>query len=100
MKDKIVQSVLEKYQQRSEVGQEKYGVTLERNDLNFLQWLNHLQEELMDATLYAEKLMLELQESAAFPDGHVISKESWDTADKIIHDGFTYVRFTDLKFYR
>ena len=100
MKDKIVQSVLEKYQQRSEVGQAKYGVTLERNDLNFLQWLNHIQEELMDATLYIERLRLELEDSPTYPDGHIISKESWDNADKIIHDGFTYVRFTDLKFYK
>lgn len=100
MADKIVQKVLEKYQQRSEIGQEKYGVTLERNDLNFLQWLNHLQEELMDATLYVEKIKSELEESSAFPDGHIISKESWESADKIIHDGFTYVRFTDLKFYK
>ena len=29
---------------------------MERNDLNLLEWLNHLQEELMDATLYIEKL--------------------------------------------
>ena len=41
MEDKIVQSVVDKYQQRSAVGQEKYGVTLERDDLNFLQWLTH-----------------------------------------------------------
>jgi hypothetical protein len=100
MKDKIIQSVVEKYQHCSEVGQEKYGVTLERNDLNFLQWLTHLQEELMDATLYIEKLKSELESNSAFPDGHIISKESWDSADKIIHDGFTYVRFTDLKFYK
>ena len=56
MKDKIVESVINKYKERSEVGINKYGVTMERNDLNLLQWLNHLQEELMDATLYIEKL--------------------------------------------
>lgn len=54
--DSIVQSVVDKYQQRSEAGQRKYGTTLDRDDLDIVQWLNHLQEELMDATLYIEKL--------------------------------------------
>lgn len=100
MNDKIVQSVVDKYQQRSEVGQQKYGLTLERNDLNFLQWINHLQEELMDATLYLEKLKSELQDSPNFPEGHVITKESWDKADKITHDGFLYIKYTDLLLYK
>jgi len=54
--DSYVQSVKEKFEQRSQTGIKKYNTTLERNDLNFLDWLNHLQEELMDATLYIEKL--------------------------------------------
>lgn len=100
MADKIVESVLEKYQQRSEVGQKKYGVTLERNDLNFIQWLAHLQEELMDATLYVEKLKTELEQSPSFPEGHIITKESWDNAEKVTLNGFVYVKFTDLKIYK
>ena len=54
--DSYVQSVKEKFEQRSQTGVKKYNTTLERDDLNFLDWLNHLQEELMDATLYIEKL--------------------------------------------
>jgi len=100
MTDKIVESVVGKYQQRSEVGQKKYGVTLERDDLNFNQWLTHLQEELMDATLYVEKLKSELKDSPAFPEGHIITKESWDNADKVTLNGFVYVKFTDLNFYK
>lgn len=100
MADKIVESVLEKYQQRSEVGQKKYGVTLERDDLNFIQWLTHLQEELMDATLYVEKLKTELEQSLSFPEGHIITKESWDNAEKVTLNGFVYVKFTDLKIYK
>lgn len=100
MEDKILKSVLDKYQQRSDVGQTKYGVTLERTDLTFLEWMEHLQEELMDATLYIEKLKSELQQNPNFPDGHVITKESWNKADKITHDGFLYVKFTDLLFYK
>ena len=54
--DSYVQSVKEKFEQRSQTGIKKYNTTLEREDLDFLDWLNHLQEELMDATLYIEKL--------------------------------------------
>ena len=58
--DKYVEQVIEKYKQRSETGIKKYGTTLERKDLNLLDWLNHLQEELMDASLYVERLKDEL----------------------------------------
>lgn len=54
--DSVVAAVLEKFKQRSEVGQQKYGTTLDRMDLKFLDWVNHMQEELMDAILYLEKL--------------------------------------------
>lgn len=56
MNDKHVESVVNKYKERSNEGIRKYGTTLEREDLSFLEWLNHLQEELMDATLYIERL--------------------------------------------
>jgi hypothetical protein len=54
--DSIVQSILLKFTQRSELGQKKYGTTLDRTDLNVLDWINHAQEELMDGILYLEKL--------------------------------------------
>lgn len=58
-KDTIVESVLDKYKSRSEVGIKKYNTTLDRNDLSFLDWLTHLQEEMMDSTLYIEKIIKE-----------------------------------------
>ena len=54
--DKIVNDVISKYKQRSELGIEKYGTTLHESPDGFYAFLNHLQEELMDATLYIEKL--------------------------------------------
>jgi len=60
MEDKIVQKVVNKYRERSEVGIRKYGVTMDREDLNIIEWLNHLQDELMDATIYIEKLKQEI----------------------------------------
>jgi hypothetical protein len=56
IQDPILLRVLAKYYERSEKGVKKYGRTLDRDDLSFLDWLTHLQEELMDATLYIEKL--------------------------------------------
>lgn len=56
-KDTIVESVVDKFQQRSDVGIKKYNQTLDREDLSMEDWAIHLQEELMDATLYIEKLL-------------------------------------------
>ena len=56
MKDSIVESVIEQFKQRSEVGKVKYGITLDRTDLTSLEWLNHAQQEAMDLILYLEKL--------------------------------------------
>jgi hypothetical protein len=63
IKDPILLKVLAKYYERSERGIEKYGRTLDRDDLSFIDWLNHLQEELMDATLYIEKLKADVNAS-------------------------------------
>ena len=56
MRDKHVDSVVNKMLSRSEAGIRKYGTTLERTDLEFIDWLTHLQEELMDAALYVERI--------------------------------------------
>ena len=54
---KIEDSVCKKILDRAKVGKEKYGVTMERKDLNFKQWMTHLQEEHMDAVVYIEKVI-------------------------------------------
>jgi len=57
-KDKIVKAVLRKMDQRSLIGQKKYGATMmqeiegQEKDLN--RFLIDVQEELMDALLYIE----------------------------------------------
>lgn len=61
MRDKIVDQVVNKYAERSERGFQKYGTTLEENNRD--SYLKHLQEELMDATLYLEKLITLDQEA-------------------------------------
>lgn len=58
--DTVLMAVMTKYHERSKRGVSKYGKTLDRTDINLIDWLNHLQEELMDATLYIEKLKKDL----------------------------------------
>lgn len=55
-KDPIVESVIDTMRARSRDGITKYGTTLYDSPDGFYKFLNHLQEELMDATLYIEKL--------------------------------------------
>lgn len=59
--DPIVESVRAKMLERSQVGLAKYGVGLDREDLDTLQWLKHFQEELMDAANYVEVLIQRLE---------------------------------------
>lgn len=54
--DSNVEAVRDELLKRSVRGLEKYGVTTNRTDLSVLQWLTHLQEELLDAAVYIEKL--------------------------------------------
>jgi len=59
--DSIVDAVIQKFLQRSALGKEKYGVTLDREDLAVKDWIQHAQDELMDGILYLEKLKKTLQ---------------------------------------
>ena len=54
-RDPVVRRVVDKFVSRSDVGFKKYGVTLEDDKSNMFEWMNHLQEELMDAVLYLQK---------------------------------------------
>ena len=54
-----MQAVIRKFQERSAVGIKKYGTTLDRTDLKLGDWIQHTQEELMDAILYLERLKKE-----------------------------------------
>lgn len=54
--DSIVDSVVDKFISRSRFGKAKYKTDLDRQDLSLAEWINHTQEELMDAVNYLEKL--------------------------------------------
>ena len=57
--DSVVTSVIAGFQKRAEIGKQKYGTDLDRKDLSVLEWIQHAQEEHMDAILYLEKLKQE-----------------------------------------
>lgn len=54
-RDPVVERVVDKFISRPDIGFKKYGVTLEDDPSEMFAWLNHLQEELMDAVLYLQK---------------------------------------------
>lgn len=54
--DSIVDSIVDKFIDRSRMGKAKYGTTLDREDYSLSEWLTHLQEELMDAVNYIERI--------------------------------------------
>lgn len=54
--DSIVDSIIDQFIGRAEMGKEKYGTDLDRTDLDVLDWIEHAKEEHMDAILYLEKL--------------------------------------------
>lgn len=60
--DNNVNEICLEYMNRAEYGFKKYGVTTERTDLDLMQWVQHLKEELMDATVYIHRIQKELKE--------------------------------------
>ena len=74
-KDVIIERVIQKFKNRSEVGFKKYGVTLKDDDLPLDMWLTHIQEELMDAVNYIEKVKDVLGTSKTVSDLIISNKE-------------------------
>lgn len=87
-RDPVIESVVDKFVERSNVGFKKYGVTLDQDPGDLNVWMTHLQEELMDAVNYIEKLkrvtteMLQdkiIQEYEALHDEHLVDKDNlWE----------------------
>ena len=78
-KDKIVLDVIKKMDERSLVGQEKYGQTMDQEvkegmkDLN--DFLDDTQEEIMDALLYIQAAKKCLKENLIYTGVSSISKK-------------------------
>ena len=65
-RDPVVEKVVDKFVQRSDVGYVKYGVTLDQERKKGIKdladYLNDIQEELMDAILYIQSARDELKD--------------------------------------
>jgi uncharacterized HAD superfamily protein len=91
-RDPVVERVVDKFVSRSDIGYAKYGKTLRDDDSDLFTWVNHLQEELMDAVLYMQRLKEEittLKEEATLArirDIDVEDSEVWTKAN-----GFSYI---------
>jgi hypothetical protein len=82
MKDVIVEQVVDKYQRRSELGILKYGTTLAQNNKD--NYLVHLQQELMDASLYIEKLLSLEKEITMLVKAHPNNESLGEQVRKLI----------------
>jgi len=82
MKDVIVEQVVDKYQRRSELGLMKYGTTLAQNNKD--NYLIHLQQELMDATLYIEKFLSLEREITSLVKAHANDADLGEQVRKLI----------------
>ena len=63
--DSCVKNVIEKFIERADFGMKKYGTNLDRTDLSIFDWIQHAQEEHMDAILYLEKLKKEVRRNSS-----------------------------------
>jgi predicted nucleic acid-binding Zn-ribbon protein len=75
VEDPIVLKVMAKYYERSQLGINKYGTTLAREDLELTDWLTHAQDEAMDLSLYIERIKQEIES---------MKKELKDIKEKIV----------------
>lgn len=58
--DNVVEAVRADILRRSQLGIEKYGVTLDRKDLSLRDWLQHAYEETLDQANYLKRAIMEL----------------------------------------
>ncbi len=59
--DRIVEMVRQDLLDRSQVGIKKYNTTLEREDLELVDWLQHAYEECLDQANYLKRSIVNLQ---------------------------------------
>jgi hypothetical protein len=59
----IAKAVSDDILERSRIGTIKYGVTLDRNDLELEDWLQHAYEECLDQANYLKRAIVKIQQS-------------------------------------
>lgn len=64
-RDRVVEAVRADLLRRSQLGIQKYGMTLERDDLTLKQWLQHAYEETLDQANYLKRAIIEIEKHEA-----------------------------------
>jgi hypothetical protein len=55
-KNQILRNVQKMLEEQTKKGLRKYGTTVNPADYDFIGWLEHLQQEMIDAIVYCETL--------------------------------------------
>lgn len=76
MVDTVVEAVRADLLRRSQLGIAKYGVTLDRTDLNLRDWLQHAYEETLDQANYLKRAIIEIERRADGGAGIVMTHEN------------------------
>ena len=58
--DPIVATTIRRMQSRSAGGIKKYGVTMMREDVTTVEWIDHAIEEALDMAIYLERVKRDL----------------------------------------
>ncbi|WJQ02877.1 hypothetical protein QT236_14460 [Geobacillus stearothermophilus] len=57
-KNQILRNVQKLLEEQTKKGLQKYGTTVNPADYDFIGWLEHLQQEMIDAIVYCETLKI------------------------------------------
>jgi hypothetical protein len=93
--DSVVFSIVKQFKQRSDFGFKKYGTNLDRKDLPPSDWIQHAQEEHMDAILYLEKLKQVISDME-FKMQYLENRIQIDEQIKIFFVFFVFLLFYNL----
>jgi len=94
----IEESVIDLIRIRAEVGKAKYGVGMDRNDLDIVEWLRHFQAENLDSAIYAEKAieMLLILQGFKLPDQDFAVGERVEKVEGYLYPGIVVAAFKNL----
>ena len=68
---------------REKMGVEKYGVSVDKAELNTLQWMQHAYEESLDHAIYMKKIILQAHRDIARAKGKEHAPDVHELQDKI-----------------
>lgn len=83
----LLKQVISQFENREKRGFQKYGTTMDRNDLSLEEWIQHLREELMDAILYLTKIQNDTQGRSNHQKENSRNDGSIDPNGEIKHSG-------------